>query len=100
MMKQLGAKTSITTSTLTYFGVSSGVMFFIAYNFSWISNFLSGKQGGAIKLFSIMIFGLVLTSNPMFNNQFIWIVLFMSFSGVQENAKSMIKSSAPESETE
>lgn len=84
LMDQMGAKTSITTSTLTYFGVTSGILFFVAYNVSWIKGFLSTRQVFSMKLFAIILYALVLTSNPMFNNQMIWAIIFMDFSSLDE----------------
>lgn len=85
MMWKMGAKTSITTSTLTYFGVTSGLLFFITYNISWVSGFLSVKRSIPLKIICILLYAMVLTSNPMFNNQLIWIVVFMTFPSYEEN---------------
>lgn len=90
LMSQMGAKTSITTSTLTYFGVTSGILFFVAYNASWIKGFLTARQVIPLKIFAIMLYALVLTSNPMFNNQMIWIITFMNFSGLGESEGSVL----------
>lgn len=86
-MSQLGIQTAITTSTLTYYGVVAGIPFLISYNYLWLKNFVSMRKSLMFRVFAIIIFAVVLTSNPMFGNQFIWILLFVPWEKQRPSVK-------------
>ncbi len=81
-IQSMGEKVTLSTSTLTYHGACCGILFFIAYNFLWLKNFLTIKKDVLFKILTIILFAMILTSNPMYNNQFIWIFLFFPFMSV------------------
>lgn len=78
-LKSFGADISLSTSTLTYHGASCGVLFLITYNVLWIKNFILYNRNILFKILSFLLFIMILTSNPMYNIQFIWIFLFFAF---------------------
>lgn len=78
-LKSLGADITLSTSTLTYHGASCGVLFLIAYNVMWIKNLIFYNKNLLFKILSFLLFIMILTANPMYNNQFIWIFLFFAF---------------------
>ena len=84
-IKDWGTDISLSTSTLTYHGASCGFLFLIVYNVLWIKNFLVIKKNILFKILSFLLFIMVLTSNPLYNNQFIWVFLFFAFPQVGQS---------------
>lgn len=75
----MGIDSSITTSSLTYYGVCFGVVFLIAYNLCWCGNFWRMKRNICLKVLACVLFAMVFSSNPLHNNLFAWVLLFIEF---------------------
>lgn len=92
-IQSMGEDVSLSTSTLTYHGACCGVLFLLAYNVLWIKNLVVIKKDILFKILTIILFAMILTSNPMYNNQFIWIFLFFPFTRMNEGNRGILNSS-------
>lgn len=83
-IQSMGENVSLSTSTLTYHGACCGILFLLSYNILWVKNLIVIKKDVLFKILTIILFAMILTSNPMYNNQFIWIFLFFPFTRMTE----------------
>lgn len=94
-IQSMGENVTLSTSTLTYHGACCGFLFFISYNVLWIKNLLFVKKEILFKILTIILFAMILTANPMYNNQFIWIFLFFPFPQLKSDKLSPVDNYGP-----
>lgn len=92
-IQSMGEDVSLSTSTLTYHGACCGVLFLLAYNVLWIKNLIFIEKDLIFKILTVILFAMILTSNPMYNNQFIWIFLFFPFTRINNGEREILNNS-------
>lgn len=68
------------TSTCTWVGAQFGIAFFVIYNGLWLRNLFCVKEISLpARILVVSLFLLLMSFNPLYVNQFIWIFLFADF---------------------
>lgn len=78
MADSYGVKATSRTSTVTALGACYGVLFFAAYVWLCLRRTIKNNplESGLSKILSVVLFFLLLTVNPLYQNVFVWILIF------------------------